>query len=191
MLGLLDEYAPVVWDGQFAVERGWLFAGFNVDGDVEFAFGAAAEDAVGWGDIGVVAPHRGADVSMVGDEVIGGIEADPTEVGQQDIDPGVGGIGGGAVMVFAAAIEIAGDVAGGDADMAEQGDHGVGKVLANALAADDGFVDGGVDAGGAGLVIEVVVEALVELLDEHEGVVAAGDAHLGGKECEGGGFEAN
>ena len=45
-------------------------------------------------------------------------------------------------MVFAAAVEIAGDVAGGDADMAEEGDHGVGEVLADAFAADDGFVDG-------------------------------------------------
>ena len=113
---------------------------------------------MGGGNVGVVAAHGGADVAMVGDEVVGGVEADPTEMRQQDVDPGVGCVGGGAVVVFAAAIEIAGDVARGNADEAQQGDHGVGKVLADALAADDGLVDRGVDARGAGHVFEVVEE---------------------------------
>jgi hypothetical protein len=48
----------------------------------------------------------------------------------------------------------------------------VGKVLADALAADDGVVDGRVNAGGPRHIFEVVKEPLVELVDEHEGIVA-------------------
>ena len=44
--------------------------------------------------------------------------------------------------------------------MAEQRDHGVCEVLADAFAADDGLVDGRVDAGVAGHVVEVLEEAL-------------------------------
>ena len=146
LLGLFDEDAPVIGDGQFAIEGGGLFASLHVDSDIELALSVAAEDAVGWRNVSVVATDGGADVAAMGDEVIGGIKADPAEVGQQDIDPGVGGIGGGAVMVFAAAVEIAGDVAGGDADVAEEGDHGVGKVLTDALVAGDRFVDRRVDS---------------------------------------------
>ena len=90
LLGALDEDGPVFGDGQLAVEWGWLQAGLDVDGDVEFALGFAAEDAVGRGDVGIVAPDGGADVAVVGDEVVGGVEADPIEVGQEDFDPGVG-----------------------------------------------------------------------------------------------------
>ena len=142
LLGLFDEDAPVIGDGQFAIEGGGLFASLHVDSDIELALSVAAEDAVGWWYVGVVSTDGGADVTAVGDEVVGGIEAYPTEVREQDIDPGVGGIGGGAVVVFAAAVEVSGNITRRDADMAEQGDHGVGEVLADALAADDGFVDG-------------------------------------------------
>jgi len=118
-----------------------LFAGLDMDGDIEFAVGLAAEDPVGRGHVGIVAADGGADVAMMGDEVVGGVEAHPAQVGQEHIDPGVSGVRGGAVVILAAAVEVAGDVAGGDADMAQEGDHGVGKVLANALAADDGLID--------------------------------------------------
>jgi hypothetical protein len=44
-------------------------------------------------------------------------------------------------MVSAAAIEIAGVGARQDADMAHEGDHGVGKILTDTFAADPGFLD--------------------------------------------------
>ena len=54
------------------------FAGLNVHGNIEFAVGSAAEDAVSGRNVGVVAANGGADVAVVGDEVVGGIEADPS-----------------------------------------------------------------------------------------------------------------
>ena len=141
LLGALDQYAPILGDGHFAVE-GWRgFAGFNLHGDVKLAFGFAAEDAMSGRNIGIVAAHGGAQVTMMGDQVVGGVEAHPTQMGHERLNPGVRSVGRGAVVVVAAAVEIAGDIARRDADMAQQRDHGVGKVLANALAADDGFVD--------------------------------------------------
>ena len=89
-MGALDEDGPVFGDRELAVERGWFQAGFDVDSDVELAFGFAAKDAVGGRDVGVVATNGGTDVAVVGDEVVGGVEADPVEVGQEDFDPGVG-----------------------------------------------------------------------------------------------------
>ncbi|HEY6845204.1 MAG TPA: hypothetical protein VI320_03210 [Terracidiphilus sp.] len=45
-------------------------------------------------------------------------------------------------MVIAAAIEIAGVPARQNAVMAHEGDHGVGKILTDAFAAEPGSVDG-------------------------------------------------
>ena len=77
LLGALDQYAPVFGDGHLAVEGGGGFAGFNLNGDIEFTLGVAAEDAMRRRDVCVVAADGGADVAVVGDEVVGGVEADP------------------------------------------------------------------------------------------------------------------
>ena len=118
-----------------------MVTGFYVHGDVEFAGRFAPEDAVGGGYVGIVAADGGADMAMVGNEVVGGIKADPAEMGKEDVNPCVSRVWGRAVVVFAAAIEIAGNVACRNPDVAEQRDHGVGKVLANALSADNGVID--------------------------------------------------
>ena len=44
---------------------------------------------------------------MVSDKIVGWVETDPAEMGHEHIDPGMGGVRGGAVVIFAAAIEIA------------------------------------------------------------------------------------
>ena len=50
--------------------------------------------------------------------------------------------------------EVAADVACGDADGAEAGDHDVGEVLADPAAAFEGFEDGGGGVGGVGVEFE-------------------------------------
>src|SRR5665213_2985114 len=104
----------------------------------ELAVRYAADDALRWWHVCVGAADGGAEVAVVGDEVVGGIEAEPPEMRHERLNPGVGGVRCGAVVVFAAAIEVTGDIAGGNSDVAKQGDHGVGEVLADAFAADDG-----------------------------------------------------
>ena len=50
----------------------------------------AAEDAVGGRHVGVVAADGGADVAIARDQPVGGIEANPAQLGQQRLHPGVG-----------------------------------------------------------------------------------------------------
>ena len=64
---------------------------------------------------------------------------------------------------------------------ADQGDHDVGEVLADAFVGGEGDVDGGVDLGGEGDVVKVAVEAFVELAEDGEGVVAAAEVEAGGE----------
>ena len=142
MLSALDQDAPVFGDGHFAIESRGGLTGFYLYSHIKFTIGSAAEDAVGGGYVCIIAADCGAEVAMVGNEIVGGIEADPAEMGHESLNPCVGGVGCRAVVVLAAAIEIAGDITGWNPDMAQQGDHGVSKVLADALSADDGFVDG-------------------------------------------------
>jgi len=138
----------------------------------------------GW-DVGVVAANGGADVAVAGDEPVGGVEADPAELGEECLDPGVGGRVGGAVVVRLAVVEVAADVAAGDAELRpDQGDHDVGEVLADAHATGERDVDGGVDLGGLWDVVEEVVDLLVELLEDEQGIVAAADVELVGEEVE-------
>ncbi len=96
---MLDEDGPVFRHGGFLFESGEAVAGFNSHGNVEVALGFPAKDSMGGWDVGVVAPDGGADVAMVGDEVIGGIEAYPAESREECIYPGVGGVRGGAVVI--------------------------------------------------------------------------------------------
>ena len=44
-------------------------------------------------------------------------------------------------MVVATAVEVAGDIAGWNPHMAEQGDQGVREILANALATENRLID--------------------------------------------------
>ena len=169
LLGSLDQYAPVFGNGKLAVESRWLGTGFDVDGHIKLALCLTAEDAVSGRHIRVIAADGGADVAMMSDEVVGGVEAHPAELRQQHIHPGMSCIGSGAVVVFAAAVEVAGYIARGNAHVAKEGDHGVSKILADAFAADDGLIDGGVDAGGAGYVFEVIEEPLIELEGKDRG----------------------
>ncbi len=62
--------------------------------------------------------------------------------------------------------------------MAQQRDHGVGKVLAHAFAAKYRLINGRVYPRGARLVVEVVKQLLIQLLHEHERIVPPRHAHL-------------
>ena len=59
--------------------------------DVELDLRAAAEDAVG--ERNAVAIDLDTDGWEVGGQVVGGVQADPAKSREQDINPGMGGIG--------------------------------------------------------------------------------------------------
>lgn len=80
-------------------------------------------------------------------------------------------------MVLPPAIEISGHVAGWDADVAKEGDHGVSKVLADATRVENGLVDGRIYARRTRNIFEELEETAIEFLNDHEGVVAPNDLH--------------
>jgi len=82
--------------------------------DFHVAVGGAAVGAADGGDVFVVAADGDFDVAGVGKDVVGGIEADPADDGQEYLGPGVGCLGSDEV-VARTVVEIAGSVAGGDA----------------------------------------------------------------------------
>ncbi len=111
-MGTFHQNAPIVGDGKLSVQCWRKLAGFDMDGNIKFAVGLASEDAVSWRDVGIIAPDRCADVAMMRDEVVGRVQAYPAKVRQQDVDPRVGCIRRRTVVVFAAAVKIAGNVSG-------------------------------------------------------------------------------
>ncbi len=69
-----------------------MFTGLNMHGNVKLAIGLAAENPMSGRHIGVVAANGRADVPVVRDQVVGGVEAHPAQMRQQDIHPGVRGV---------------------------------------------------------------------------------------------------
>ena len=93
LLSTLHQYRPVFGDWQLAVERRGLISGFHVDRDIQFAVSDPAVDSMGGRDVLVIAANGGANMAMMGYQVVGGIEADPSELGQKHVNPGMGCVG--------------------------------------------------------------------------------------------------
>ena len=132
------------------------------------------------------------DVSFAGEQAGGGVEPDPTGAGEVDFGPGVevGEVAfgaGGAIEGFDVGgelDEIAGDKAGGDAEVAGEVDEEPGEVAAGAAAELEGFF-GGLDAGlHADQVPEGAVDGHVEVDDVVDGadILAAGSFDQLGEE---------
>ena len=98
--------------GSLRSSAGGSFAGLHMHGHISRCR-LAAKDAVRRRNVGVVPAHRGANMPVMRDQVIGRVEAHPAQMRQQHIHPGMSGVGCRAVVIFAAAIEIAGDIARG------------------------------------------------------------------------------
>ena len=187
-LGFFYEDRPVFGDGHFTIEEGSAFAGLDADGDAELALRAAAVDAVRGGDVGVVATDGGADVTIAGDEVVGGIEADPAQFREKRFNPGVGGGALGPILVGVAVVEVAADVAAGNLELrAYERDHDVGEVLADACLGGEGDLDGGVGLGGLRLVVKVLAELGIELVECAERIIRTSNAEVSAKVFELGG----
>ena len=144
-------------------------------GDLEEALAAAYEDAAGGGDVSVVAADGYADVAGADEGAVGGVEACPAEAGEQTLDPGVGGAVLGCGAEFVGGGHESRDIPRGDVPRPGDGDHHVGVVLADAASGLENVFDGGDGGGGAGHVLEAVVDGLVESQQRREGIGVRGD----------------
>src|SRR5690349_1924998 len=119
-----------------------LIAWARRDGDAhgELLGRPAAPDAPDGHGRGVVEPDGGPNISGGGADAIGGVEADPAEILDIGLDPGVAGA---IFMGLDAGPEIAADIARGDAETARGGDEDVTMVLADPHALRQGLRGGG------------------------------------------------
>ena len=107
LLRALYKHTPVFGDGQLLIERRGLIAGLDVHGYVKLAVCLSAEDAMCRWNIRIIPAYGGADMAMMSDKIVGGIEAYPAQMRQQHIDPRMRRIRRRAVFVFAASVKIA------------------------------------------------------------------------------------
>lgn len=79
------------------------------------------------------------------DKIIGRIETDPAKFRHEDVYPGMRCIWSRAIVILTTAVKIPGDVSSGDPYQAEQGEHGVCKILAHAATIKNRFIDRRID----------------------------------------------
>ena len=143
--------------------------GVHLHLDLEPDLPAAVEDAPGRRDVPVVAARGDSNLpAPAGEALVGGVEADPAEPRQPALDPGVGGVAG--------PLEVAGDIAGGDAPGADDGDHEVGVVLADPAPRLQDVLDGGLRRGASRDVLQAAEEGVGEPRQAPERVAAGLDA---------------
>lgn len=164
--------------------EGRLVAAFweDIDGDLEGLFSGADGDAAEGADVGEVATPGDGDVAVAGEDVVGGVGVDPAELfAAEDGDPRVGGIGADEAFLAwrGSGFEVTADVAGGEAEGAQAGDHDLGEVLADAAALFEDFGDGGGDVGGFGIEEKVLIDAAVEVGDAVEDGASGGEGGAG------------
>src|SRR5690606_698944 len=103
--------------------------------------------------------------------------------GDEDRDPGVRGVGADELRLARRrqGFEVAADVAGGQAERAQRGDHELGEVLADAAAVFEDFGDRRGNGGETGVEGEFAEDAPVEGGDGIEHAAARGE--IGGGEA--------
>jgi len=94
---------------------------------------------------------------FAGGLVVGGVEAEPADARDEDLDPGVARLRA-LELVNGAVVEIAADIAGGNFERAAEADHDMREILADSLAQPDRLVHGGVYMGGGRLIFELGVD---------------------------------
>ena len=117
----------------------------------------ALEDAARRRHVGVVAADGHANVALAGRRVVGRIESDPAQLGQQRFDPRVRRAVRRSIRVVSLMEQIAAHVAARDAEPPDQRDHDVGEVLADAAARGQRIVDRRIDARALRAVLEAGV----------------------------------
>src|SRR5580698_124413 len=122
----LDDEGGWELDGHGSVGRA------DSDGDAEGALGFAFVDAAGGRNIGIVASEGDADVAVGADQVVGRVEGEPSQAGEEGFNPGVGRAFERAIFFLfglVAVKHISAHVAAGNAQGTDEGDHDVGEIL--------------------------------------------------------------
>ena len=138
--------------------------GLDIYGNRKLAFRIAFECPQCRRNVRVIPAGSDPDMTFAGDDVVGGIETDPAEARKIRLGPGMGRVIAGTIFVWAAMLEVAGDIAGRDAPAPRDRDHDVGEILAHTAAGLKRMLDRRMHLRYADLIIESRVNGAVQAL---------------------------
>lgn len=136
----------------------------------------ADEDAAEGADVSKIAAQSDRNVAFAREEIIGGIEVNPTGIATPELNPGVRSVGADE---FGSArrrrgFKIAADVTSGQAESAQAGDLEVGEILANTAALIKYLLQGSSDSGGFGVELEISMNAVRQIESRFEDRATSG-----------------
>src|SRR5262249_26472041 len=74
--------------------------------------------------------------------------------------------------------KMAADISARNSDQAREGNENVGKILTDSSADRKAFIERRIDSRALGLVGEAAVDRRIDLAEQGQGIVAAGDTKL-------------
>ena len=131
------------------------------DTDLDALVAGTAVDTLVGRHVGEVPAHRRLHEMPADGAAVGGIESRPADIGQPDLTPGM------ALRLLVLTVDVAADIAGGNAVRPQHGDHQVGKILADSLASRQQMLDGRSGIGHIACILETSADVLGDLADPH------------------------
>lgn len=144
--------------------------GVHVDRHLNFVLPAAEQHAADRAHVLEVSTEGYGDMLLFGDEIVRGIEVDPTPFGRPDRDPGMGRIRADKLRLALGRVgkQIAADIARSEAERAKACDFEVCEILADASPDLQHLLDRRRRVGCSGLVLEFAVNCCSDVLHRFE-----------------------
>ena len=124
-------------------------------------------------NIRVVAPNRRPDMPPPSCQIVGRVESHPAQARQQCLHPCMRRIRRGAVVILAPTKQISGNIPRRNSNMPQHRDHGVRKVLANAFAAHNRFINRRIYPRVPRHIFKVLEEPMIHLPQHRQWIVSA------------------
>ena len=142
---------------------------------------AAGHDALERGDVGEVAAPAEDDIALIRYTTVGGIDLQPAPTGDEDRQPGVGGIGAEEFFLtrWRQGFHITADIARSQTQRTQTTNGQVGKVLTDATLAGQHHPQWGCHCGEIRVVDKFVENALVQIQHRVEQVAPGLEAGQG------------
>ena len=138
----------------------------NVHRHFDFVLPAAEEHPAHRAHILKIAAEGNRDMLFLGDDIVRGIEVDPTPLRRPDRNPGMRGVRANELRLPLRRVgeQISADIAGGESERAQARDFEMCEILANSALDPQHLLNGGCRICCAGLVFEFAIDPRREVL---------------------------